>query len=408
MRATSLSEGLQADACLVSSAPLQDLWLPHATWVLPSHVIASHHAQGCIKASASLLQRKTTLHNETYATSSTSVRQWINHSIKVEHVANHAYPASLAATQHQVGKNGAANQLLKKTNVAPSRFVLPTGFLTVIKSLCIFSNVLFQLSPIPQVRQFHKRKDTGDTDAAPFVSIMYGGMQWSFYGLFAFIVTKNADVLVLVYSSMGGAILGFYYVHGFYKNCSDEKLRQRLSMYCKLAGTLATFQLLATVLLEVHQALLFIGFISSVCSMTSAVSLLTTLPQVFQSRCSSSINVPLLSTGMFGACIWLICGFMMDDVWILIPNAVSLVLQSCAATVAIVFPREQDEQLFVSTGKHVESKMATKDVAVAKAAPLDASLKQQPLSQQQGATCGQMPDGYGSMKHRQGDTGSTS
>mmetsp|Transcript_76428 Transcript_76428/g.151209 ORF Transcript_76428/g.151209 Transcript_76428/m.151209 type:complete len:439 (+) Transcript_76428:69-1385(+) len=407
MSTTSLFGCLQAETCRASSTPLQDLWLPHVTWAgLPSHVMTSHDSQEVTQRSASMLQTKSTVRNDTHATSPTDMRQWINQSSQVEHVASHARPTSLAAVPLVARQNVSVNHHFQKTVVAGSRFVLPTGFITVIKSLCIFSNVLGQLSPIPQVRQFYKNQDTGEADAAPFVSIMYGGLQWSFYGFFAFVVTRNADVLVLVYSNMVGAILGFYYVHGFYQNCCNEQFRQRLSVYCKVAATLAGLQLLATTLFDMREALLFCGLVSCVSGMMSAVSLLTTMPQVLHTRCSSSINLPLLSTGMFGASSWLICGFLMHDVWIMLPNVVSLVFQSCAAAAVIVFPREQDEPLLNSRSKHTEAKMVTKDVVVTKAAPSDFPVRQLPMSKQ-GATGGDMPDDYGSLCYQQGGTGST-
>ena len=49
--------------------------------------------------------------------------------------------------------------------------------------------LLWLRSPFPQVSRWDIRKCTGDADAAPFVSIAFGGCQWCFYGMFAWLVT---------------------------------------------------------------------------------------------------------------------------------------------------------------------------------------------------------------------------
>eukprot|EP00438_Fugacium_kawagutii_P007211 Skav218000 [mRNA] locus=scaffold2344:67597:68439:- [translate_table: standard] len=43
-----------------------------------------------------------------------------------------------------------------------------------------------QISPYPQVQRWEASGCTGDSDAAPYVSIAFGGWQWCYYGLFAF------------------------------------------------------------------------------------------------------------------------------------------------------------------------------------------------------------------------------
>jgi len=118
-------------------------------------------------------------------------------------------------------------------------------FAFIVKCLCMLSNLLGQVSPIPQVLRFNKAGDTGDADAAPFMSMLYGGFQWSFYGFLAFIVTGRSGFLVLVYSNIFGATLGVLYVSQFHRNCRNKESLHRLYIYYKIAAFLFTMQLLA-------------------------------------------------------------------------------------------------------------------------------------------------------------------
>jgi len=212
-------------------------------------------------------------------------------------------------------------------------------FTFVLKCLCMFSNVLAQISPIPQVLKFAKRGSTGDVDGAPFVSMLYGGCQWIFYGVFAYTVTGKSGFLVLVYANILGCILGAYYVYGFHSHCRSNQTFQKLLMYYKLASVLVLLQVIALLILERPNALFFVGFVSSFCSMMGACSLLTTLPLVIKTRCSTSINLPLLVTAFFSGCLWLVCGLVLHDAWIVVPQVVGLLLQSFAVAAVLYFPR---------------------------------------------------------------------
>jgi len=426
--AASIPNAAPAGLCRKPSSTVRarslESWLPQATWLgFPKDMTPSHHSHHCEQHDSpsliqtkrarttqviqnntlplSLLQQKVvdTVHKVPHAATPSKQRQ-VEPSSRAKHAANLTHPPGIAKHPLLLAGSGMAakQQHSKAKSATRSTLSLPASVMLVIKTLCICSSVLGQMSPIPQVRQFHKLKDTGEADSAPYVSIMFGGLQWSFYGIFTFIVTRNVDVMILVYSNMAGAILGFYYVHGFFANCKDPRSCQRLRTYCKVTAALAAFQLLMAVSLDTHHALLFCGLISSISGTMGACSLLTTMPQVIQSRCSSSINMPLLCTGMFGNSCWLIFGIMVNDVWVIAPGCVSLLFQSCAATLVVIFPRTPGEPLLTSKTKSTEQKATVKDTPATKT--------QTQVEEDLCATSGEAPD-YGTMQQKPGGTGST-
>lgn len=259
----------------------------------------------------------------------------------ISHVSNMSSRASSSSLALQLAATTGGRQL------PPSHrkywFAFTLSFAFVVKTACMLSNIIFSMSPIPQVRQFSKAGDTGPIDAAPFVSILYGGGQWCFYGLFAYLVTKKSGFLVLVYSNVLGAVLGVYYVWGFRINCRDKFAQHRLKKYGQAAAMSVSLQVLAILVLSRRRALLLCGLASSVCSVVGSCSLLATLPVVLVTKCSASINVPLTVVGFFSGWLWLTCGFILWDAWIILPQIGCLALNMFTMSMLVYFPRDPAE-----------------------------------------------------------------
>jgi uncharacterized protein with PQ loop repeat len=240
-----------------------------------------------------------------------------------------------------LGNSTLSADAAKKQKLTPqSWFAITFSFAFVVKCLCMLSNVVFQVSPLPQVLKFNKQGDTFETDAAPFMSIMYGGCQWCFYGFFAFIVTKKSGFLVLVYSNVMGAFLGGYYIWVFQSNCLSKPLLKKLHMYYRIACAMAVCQLCAMLVLARQRALFFCGLVSSVCSVVGACSLLATLPTILETKSSKTINKPILSAGFLGAVLLALCGFILWDPLIMVPNLICMVFQTFAFSLCLYYPSD--------------------------------------------------------------------
>mmetsp|Transcript_42038 Transcript_42038/g.121453 ORF Transcript_42038/g.121453 Transcript_42038/m.121453 type:complete len:515 (+) Transcript_42038:184-1728(+) len=264
----------------------------------------------------------------------------------------HAAPAVAAASASTgaappaiAGANATLATAIGDHKPIPSRswFALTFSFAFMIKALCMASNVIFQVSPFPQVMQFNKLGDTGEVDAAPLVSILYGGCQWCFYGTFAYVVTQKSGFLVLVYSNMLGAFLGFYYLWGFQRNCRNKQSLRNLEAYLRAASSVALMQLAAMMVLPRHKALFLCGLASCVCSVVGACSLLATMPKVIETKCSATINLPLVCVGLVSGMLWLTCGLLLMDAWIIVPNCACIVVNCATLSMTVYFPRDTEK-----------------------------------------------------------------
>lgn len=259
-----------------------------------------------------------------------------------------AATAKSAAPQVLVSHSGtkAAGAATASKKMSPTTQVAATFSLAlIVKILCMLSNVACHVSPLPQVQQFHKLGDTGEADSAPLMSILYSGSQWVFYGNFAYCMTGKSGFLVLVYANITGAILGVYYVWGFQQNCRDQKALQQLQLYCRAAAFVFSLQFLAVWSLSFSSALFFSGLMASLSSIIGACSLCSTLPKVIKTQCSASINLELLIVGICSSMLWVSCGVMLWDAWILLPTLFGLVIQLACGFFVLLFPREEQGDL---------------------------------------------------------------
>ncbi|CAL1146880.1 unnamed protein product [Cladocopium goreaui] len=249
--------------------------------------------------------------------------------------------AKSAAPQALVSHSGTDAGATASKKMSPTTQVAATFSLAlIVKILCMLSNVACHVSPLPQVQQFHKLGDTGEADSAPLMSILYSGSQWVFYGNFAYCMTGKSGFLVLVYANITGAILGVYYVWGFQQNCRDQKALQQLQLYCRAAAFVFSLQFLAVWSLSFSSALFFSGLMASLSSIIGACSLCSTLPKVIKTQCSASINLELLIVGICSSMLWVSCGVMLWDAWILLPTLFGLVIQLACGFFVLLFPRE--------------------------------------------------------------------
>jgi uncharacterized protein with PQ loop repeat len=213
-------------------------------------------------------------------------------------------------------------------------------FAMIIKALCVAGNVLVQVSPFPQVKRWESRGCTGEADAAPYVSIAFGGCQWCFYGMFAWIVTSRSGFLILVHSNLLGAILGMYYVRTFFCHCRNAPARASLNLYLSAVTTLALLQVCSICMLPPERALFLTGLISSFCSVVGATSVLVTVPTVMKTKDSRSIPGAYAVANLCSSFVWSLCGYILDDPLVMIPNLFACCCSGSSLGLKVLYPSD--------------------------------------------------------------------
>lgn len=204
-------------------------------------------------------------------------------------------------------------------------------------------NVLVQLSPFPQATRWEARKSTGETDAAPYVSICFGGWQWCFYGMFAYLVTKRSGFLVLLHANCLGAVLGTYYTMLFYRNCQDTGAKTNLQKYLSAVAALVLLQLCGLLTLPAERSLFLSGLVSSFCSFMGALSMLVTVPQVLATQNARSIPGMLAGANLMSSLVWLICGYILADPLVMLPNLMGAASSGICLGLKLRLPSMEEE-----------------------------------------------------------------
>lgn len=245
--------------------------------------------------------------------------------------------------RHDSGEQG-GQQIPPPHKSVFSFFKVSISFAFLVKAACMLSNVLSQASPLPVVRKYELDKDTGTADSGPLMSVAYGGWQWCFYGFFAYLVTEQKGFLVVVYSNCFGAFVGLYYLFVFQRHCQDANKLQRVTKYCYMLAVIIVVQALAICVLPPLRALFFSGLISSAWSMMGSLSLLATLPEVFETKNSKSLPRPILVCGLICCWLWVTCGFMLHDPMIWFPNGFSALVCTYALLLCFMYPSAADHE----------------------------------------------------------------
>merc|ERR1719460_39907 len=237
------------------------------------------------------------------------------------------------------------------------------SFAMIIKAMCVVSNVLVQISPFPTAARWDARGCTGEADAAPYVSIAFGGCQWCFYGILAWVVTEKSGFLVLVHSNCLGAILGSYYVSTFLRNCRNEDALRTLHKYLSAVAALTALQVCALSVLPSQRALFLIGLISSFCSFVNATAVLVTVPKVLRTQDSSSIPGHYVFANMCSALIWALCGYILGDPCVMVPHTFSMCCSGLALSLKGLYPSSEDDALMsVEEGRKKETASIRKEL----------------------------------------------
>lgn len=275
--------------------------------------------------------------------------------------ANAAANVANAATSAVISPNvvGAASSTTDMQAVPSSsqwavtrliQFILGLTVAMIVKLLCIAGNVLVQLSPLPQAKMWEALRCTGESDAAPYVSIAFGGCQWCFYGTFAYIVTGRSGFLVLVQSNFLGAVLGTYYVTTFYRNCHKEDILSTLQKYVSGISSLVLLEVCSLSTLSAERSLFLIGLISSFCSFMGATSVLVTVPSVIKTKDGSSIPATYALANLISAFLWSLCGYIIEDPMVTIPNIFSTLCSVISLALKVIYTKDPKAE----TGKELE------------------------------------------------------
>merc|ERR1719443_1996167 len=191
---------------------------------------------------------------------------------------------------------------------------------SIIKFLCVALNLLFQASPARDIWAISTRRSTGTQNPLPLICMSACGAQWSFYAVFAWYMTGSRGFLTIVYANVFGFALGIFYTAVFQANCKDKDMWQNMRIYYFCVLCFLVFEVVTLLLLPVKDSLYFAGLMAAVLSMIVCLSPYVTIEQVFKTGKLDSMPVDMILVGSVSTVLWLTCGVLISDRWIIVTN----------------------------------------------------------------------------------------
>ncbi|OAF71230.1 hypothetical protein A3Q56_01015 [Intoshia linei] len=189
-------------------------------------------------------------------------------------------------------------------------------------------------------KNIYKEKKIANHNVYPFISIFYGCIFWTIYGI---LVNDNA----IISSNIPGVVLSTIYIaiFAFYSTRKWFYIR-----FCIL--TLIILYLIRNTNQYVYfDEIDFYGKISSIFSITTAVSPLTKIKPVMKTRDSSSISFLMTFINLINSGEWVLYALIVQDNVILIPNF--LIMMVSAFIILIYSIRVAVIQCLVKNDKSV-------------------------------------------------------
>ncbi|KAN0040826.1 hypothetical protein ACTFIV_003362 [Dictyostelium citrinum] len=207
--------------------------------------------------------------------------------------------------------------------------MLPSSPFAII--LSIIGNIVSTgtaFSPIKKFLEIDKNRDVGNNNIYPIIALCGNSLCWVVYGA----VSKAMSILPV---NVIGLFVTSYFILVFISATSDISKRRFISAiyYGYLVG-LTIYHLLIVLYVESIENQEFIfGITSNAAVLIFYFSPILSLYGVIKSRDRSSINLPLALVSCFAGLTWTLYGFVVNNKFIFLPNAVGASLSAISLLV---------------------------------------------------------------------------
>lgn len=198
----------------------------------------------------------------------------------------------------------------------------------------VTSIVLF-FSPFPDFRQIHTEKSTGEVRILPVLMLAVNCYTWSMYGLL------SGTYFPVMSINAFGTITSLSFALVFYRYCSDRIVLHRMGA---IAITWALLVLLFAVLCKTDVISLasnaqekIVGYVAVIINVALYASPLQTMKLVLQTKSAASLPVTMCFVNLVNGSLWVLYGILANDMFVLTPNALGVVLSVVQVVLCIKF-----------------------------------------------------------------------
>ncbi|KAE9079930.1 hypothetical protein PF007_g23248 [Phytophthora fragariae] len=212
---------------------------------------------------------------------------------------------------------------------------MASAFITTIKVLTTIAQVVLRLSPVPDLHRVHKQQGTGAMAFMPLIALLVCNHVWLLYAY----TVKNIFPLFSV--CIFGDIVLVLYVAIYAKWYPDRKYVKKCLVLGAVSFVLVTLYAILVACDAIpqsrHQHGVVLGYVADVATFALYVSPFEKIKLVIKTKSSAAIPVLLCSIIFINSSLWLANGIVDDDLFIVVPNVVGVLLTTIQLTLYFIY-----------------------------------------------------------------------
>ncbi|CAJ0947803.1 unnamed protein product, partial [Mesorhabditis belari] len=206
---------------------------------------------------------------------------------------------------------------------------VPTAeqILPVLSITAMISTISLFFCGFPICWKIWKRSGTKDISGMPFIMGLIGASFWLIYGFL------RSDSTMIAVNVVGSSLFFGYSI--FYLVMS----KPRTSFAIQLLFSISLVSLM--VVLVVHYGLkmkMFLGVVCMTFNIACFASPLAGMRVVLRTRCTDTLPLPMCMANLAVSSQWLLYGILINDIYVIIPNACGVFLSFIQLSLFLIFP----------------------------------------------------------------------
>nr|CAD7401341.1 unnamed protein product [Timema poppensis] len=227
-------------------------------------------------------------------------------------------------------ESAAINQILgRRYDMLDGQMIMALdSFKELLAVTASISTILQFLTGVLICQKFVQKGTTGETSGLSFVSAFLSCSLWLRYGFF---IRDNSIILVNTF----GASLQLAYVITYYLYCVKKSLvcRQMFAACTVLVVTLAYSEYETDLLVAKHR----VGLLCCLVTIIFFAAPLTMLAHVIRVKSAETLPFSLILATFVVSAQWFLYGFLLDDFFIQVPNALGTALSGFQLSLFVIY-----------------------------------------------------------------------
>ncbi|KAF4316166.1 hypothetical protein BBO99_00008338 [Phytophthora kernoviae] len=208
----------------------------------------------------------------------------------------------------------------------------------IFKIITIITTIFMRVSLLPDFQRMRKNKSTGDMSVMPCIMLYTNCYLLCWY---AYLVS---NIVPLFLTAALGVVTGAILAYFFYRWTIHKRYVMKMFIISGVIILLETIYGVIGVLGFTGQDRSSMGTAMGIIVVVSSIGLygspMATIRRVIQTKTSSSMPFTMGVVNVINSFCWVVYAILVDDIFILVPNAAGALLGSVQLILTFIYPRK--------------------------------------------------------------------